>query len=263
MYFARTPPSIFNPDNFSMYNAVLVSQLQIRPAACSLMTDPARTVEQQYEAHLRLRDQHGLVTLGVEKSGSWLTDPRRLLFALSRYKFVAKMLSGKSRVLEVGCGDGWPAPVLLQEVGSLHGIDIDPVFIDDAKARAKPRWAFTCEVHDMLQGPIDAAPFDAAYSLDVLEHIEAAQEDLFLANTCASLVDDGELIIGMPSLQSQAYASPLSKAGHVNCKEGPQLRALMQRYFRHVFMFSMNDEVVHTGYHPMAQYLLAVCAGKR
>jgi hypothetical protein len=34
----------------------------------------------------------------------------------------------------------------------------------------------------------------------------------------------------------------------------------MQRYFKHVFMFSMNDEVVHTGFFPMAHYLFALCA---
>lgn len=226
------------------------------------MSNPPRTVEKQYEAHLALRDQYGLIPLGVEKSGSWLTDPRRLVFVLARYKFVAKMLSGKQRVLEIGCGDGWPVPVVLQEVGAVHGVDIDSVFIEDARARSNERWAFTCETHDMLTGPVLPA-FDAAYSLDVLEHIPQEKEDAFLANLLASLTPDGEAIIGMPSLESQAYASPLSKEGHVNCKSGPVLRALMQKYFRHVFLFSMNDEVVHTGYHPMAQYLFTVCAGKR
>ena len=67
----------------------------------------------------------------------------------------------------------------------------------------------------------------------------------------------------MPSLQSQQYASPLSKIGHINCKDCPDLRALMQRYYDHVFMFSMNDEVLHTGYFPMAQYLFALCTGKK
>jgi hypothetical protein len=28
-------------------------------------------------------------------------------------------------------------------------------------------------------------------------------------------------------------------------------------------MFSMNDEVVHTGYHKMAHYLFALCCHKR
>jgi hypothetical protein len=49
----------------------------------------------------------------------------------------------------------------------------------------------------------------------------------------------------------------------VNCKDGEEFRALMLRYFHNVFLFSMNDEVVHTGFHKMAHYLLAVCCGKR
>lgn len=71
------------------------------------------------------------------------------------------------------------------------------------------------------------------------------------------------MIIGMPSHESQAYASPQSKAGHVNCKSGKDLKALMRHYFNQVFLFSMNDEVVHTGFYPMAHYLIAVCCGKR
>ena len=56
------------------------------------------------------------------------------------------------------------------------------------------------------------------------------------------------LIIGTPSLESQAYASPPSKAGHINCKSGDELKALLSSYFHNVFLFSMNDEVVHTGF---------------
>jgi hypothetical protein len=37
----------------------------------------------------------------------------------------------------------------------------------------------------------------------------------------------------------------------------------MEEYFHSVFMFSMNDEVVHTGYHKMAHYLFAVAAHKK
>ena len=105
--------------------------------------------------------------------------------------------------------------------------------------------------------------FDAAYSLDVFEHIPPEQEDLFVGNIAKSLTADGVAIIGSPSLQSQTYASPPSKAGHVNCKDGAEYRKVMLRHFRNAFLFSMNDEVVHTGYHPMAHYLLAVCVGPK
>jgi 2-polyprenyl-3-methyl-5-hydroxy-6-metoxy-1,4-benzoquinol methylase len=226
------------------------------------MSSP-RTVEPQYQHHVELRDRKGIARLGIEKNANWHNDPRRLAFVLSRYKFVAKMLSGRARVLEVGCGDGFPLPIVLQEVGTVHAIDIDPVFIEDIRERADDRWPFTFEVHDMLSGPVRQAPFDAAYSLDVLEHIPAEHERTFLGNVVASLVPNGELIIGMPSLESQAYASEGSKVGHVNCKSGPALCALLREFFHSVFLFSMNDEVVHTGYYPMAQYLLAICANKR
>jgi hypothetical protein len=70
-------------------------------------------------------------------------------------------------------------------------------------------------------------------------------------------------IIGMPSLESQPHASAISKEGHVNCQSAPVLKATMQRYFHSVFMFCMNDEVLHVGFHKMAHYIIAVCCDKR
>ena len=67
----------------------------------------------------------------------------------------------------------------------------------------------------------------------------------------------------MPSLESQRYASPPSKAGHINCKQAGELKSLLERHFDNVFVFSMNDEVVHTGYYAMAHYYFALCCGRR
>jgi 2-polyprenyl-3-methyl-5-hydroxy-6-metoxy-1,4-benzoquinol methylase len=187
----------------------------------------------------------------------WHDDPRRLAFVLARYKFVSKMLSGMPRVLEVGCADAFATRIVAQEVGSITAVDFDPVFIDDVKARMDQRWPIDARVHDMLQGPLQGE-FDAAYAIDVLEHIPADKEHIFLENIVSSITDSGILLVGIPSIQSQAYASPPSKAGHVNCKDAPGLRATMSRYFRNVFIFSMNDEVVHTGFYPMAHYLFAL-----
>ena len=84
-----------------------------------------------------------------------------------------------------------------------------------------------------------------------------------MGNMAASLSDHGVIILGMPSIQSQAYASPPSKAGHVNCKDAQGLKELAGRFFHNVFIFSMNDEVVHTGFHAMAHYLIALGCNKR
>jgi 2-polyprenyl-3-methyl-5-hydroxy-6-metoxy-1,4-benzoquinol methylase len=226
---------------------------------------PDETREKQYQAHVALRDTKGLTRLGLRANAAWHADPKRLGIVLSRYKFVAKMLSGKPRVLEVGVGDAWASRVVKQEVGTLVGIDFDPVFVEDANAGMEDPWRFECRVHDVLSGPVvdRLGPFDAAYALDVIEHIPPADEDRFIRNVVASVASPGVVIVGLPSLESQAYASPLSKEGHVNCKSAPDLKALMLRYFHDVFIFSMNDEVVHTGFYALSHYLFALCVGKR
>jgi cyclopropane fatty-acyl-phospholipid synthase-like methyltransferase len=220
------------------------------------------TKEKQYQLMLEYRRKRGLETMGLMASQAWYDDPKRLGFTLARYKFVAKMLSGSEHVLEVGCADAFGTRVVVQEVKKLTAVDFDPIFVEDTNARMSDRWKFECHVHDMLSGPVKG-DFDGAYALDVLEHIVPENEERFLRNMAQPLKPHGVMIIGMPSQESQPYASPLSKEGHVNCKTMPDLKVLMQRLFHNVFMFSMNDEVVHTGYHKMAHYLFALCCGRK
>ena len=221
-----------------------------------------RTKEPQYKVLLEAVEQHGVSSLGLMVNQSWNQDPKRTLFTLARYKFVAQMLAGKRRVLEVGCGDAFGTRLVQQTGASVTAVDFDPVFIEDIAARSDPLWPMVSFVHDMLDGPVDGR-FDAVFSLDVLEHISPEQEDLFLKNVLRSLDYNGTAIFGMPSLESQEYASPASRAGHVNCKSGEELRRLLNCYFHNVFVFSMNDEVIHTGFFPMAHYLIALCCGEK
>lgn len=226
------------------------------------MTDRA-TRETQYQPSIDIADEVGQASLGLMINQAWHDDPKRLTFTFARYKFVAKMLGGKARVLEVGCGDGFVSRVVLQDVGDLVAVDFDPVFIDDVNQRMTEKWRFEARVHDILAEPVAPGGFDAAFSLDVMEHILPKDEDAYLTNIAASLGEHGVFIAGMPSLESQEYASPPSKAGHVNCKTAPDLKAALERHFHNVFVFSMNDEVVHTGFHKMAHYIFAMGVGRR
>jgi 2-polyprenyl-3-methyl-5-hydroxy-6-metoxy-1,4-benzoquinol methylase len=204
----------------------------------------------------------GETRLGLLKNWEWYDDPRRLLFSMARYKFVAKMLAGRKSVLEVGCGDAFCAPLVRQTVERLTVVDFDESYIADAKARMKDRWTFDAIVIDLMKDKLPGR-YDGIYSLDVLEHIPQREEDEVIRRIIDALEPHGAVIIGMPSLESQEFASPPSKAGHINCKTESQLRALMQRHFENVFMFAMNDEVVHTGYGPMAHYRLALACGPK
>lgn len=226
------------------------------------MREHQQTREPQYQRCLELQDANGLASLGLMSNQTWFDDPRRLLFHLSRYKFVARMLAGCQQVLEVGCADAFGTRIVLQHVGRLTAVDFDPVFVEDVRQRADPKWQFQCLQHDILQGPV-AGDFDGAYALDVLEHIRPEDERRFLGHMVQSLGQHGKLVLGMPSLESQQYASPASRVGHVNCKSEEELRGLLQRFFHHVFLFSMNDEVVHTGFGAMAHYRLGIGCGKK
>ena len=138
-----------------------------------------KTKEPQYQFEVDMAQQYGLARFGIMSNQTWRDDPKRLLFVLSRYKFVAKMLSGKQRVLEIGCADAFGTRLVLQEVETVVATDFDPVFIEDARARMQTDgWACECRVHDILAGPI-TENFDAAYTLDVFEHIVPANEHRF------------------------------------------------------------------------------------
>jgi 2-polyprenyl-3-methyl-5-hydroxy-6-metoxy-1,4-benzoquinol methylase len=239
---------------------------ELRDGTSSMSNDESgqihKTRERQYQRLLDLDAEVGRVRLGLMMNQAWIDDPKRFAFTFARYKFVAKMFEGFDTVAEIGAGDGFPSRIVGQSVGRLVISDFDPVLISDAEALKFDDVPHETRVHDILSGPMNHR-FDGIYSLDVLEHIAPASEDLFMRNLVLSLSETGAAVIGMPSLESQAWASELSREGHVNCKSGPDLKSFMRKYFNQVFLFSMNDEVVHTGFSPMAHYLIAVCAHPR
>lgn len=190
-----------------------------------------------------------LELLGSVHSDSWRNDPKHLGFVFARYTFVAKMLkaTGARNVLEVGCGDCTGAHIVRHTVPRWTGIDKE--VIGDAAS-----W-------DILDGPYRRHEYDAIYALDVLEHIQPEDEDLALANICASLEKHGTVILGTPSKESQPWASELSRRFHINCKTEEELRELLRRHFHNVYLFGMNDSTLHTGFGPMCHYRLAICTG--
>jgi hypothetical protein len=222
----------------------------------------ATTKETQYQRSIELLKEKGLTPLGLMTNQAWQDDPKHLVFTLSRYKFVAKMFAERANVLEVGCADAFGTRIVRQAVKKLTAIDFDPVFVADVRARMDPKWAFDCELHDMLAGPFRGS-YDAAFALDVIEHISPGDEAAFMGNIAKSLSLHGALLLGCPSVESQAFASAPSKAGHVNCKDGLGMRSLLSRYFENVFVFSMNDEVIHTGFFPMAHYIIGLGCGRK
>lgn len=198
--------------------------------------------------------------LGPWTSYSYLDDPKHMCFSLSRYKFCAKMIEGKENALEVGCGDGFGIPITAKAVKRVVAIDPEKRLVNGNKVRLKKIKNIEFRVHSICDKPLDEK-FDAIYSIDVIEHLDPHLNRPFMENQCASLKDDGICIVGTPNITAFKYAKEFNKLQHINSKGYKSLRQQMARYFENVFMFSMNDEVVHTGFGPMAHYLFAMGVG--
>ena len=225
------------------------------------MTTP-KSAEEAYREGTDYQFDQPELALGPWTSYSLVHDPKHMAFVLARYKFVAKMLDGKQRVFEVGSGDGFGLPIVAQHVGQLYCIDWDARLLEGNARRLAHRTNVSYLNID-LNTAKPAVQADAAFSIDVIEHLEQHTEAAFVENIVTCLTPDGVLITGTPNVTASAHASPRSLVQHINLKSMQSLRELMQRYFENVFMFGQNDEVVHTGYAPMCHYIWAVAAGKK
>jgi cyclopropane fatty-acyl-phospholipid synthase-like methyltransferase len=198
--------------------------------------------------------------LGRHWSFNLHNDPKRLGFVLSRYKFSAKMGCKDRHVLELGCSEGIGAPILAEFATSYMGIDLDPDAISAAKKNfSNKKMSF---IEDDFLGE-KYGIFETIVSLDVIEHIHKEYEPIFFKTVCENMGDDGLLIIGTPNISSNQYASEPSKIGHVNMYSMDSLYAATSEFFNNVFMFGMNDEIVHTGFNEMAHYIIVIGCNKK
>lgn len=225
------------------------------------MNEKVLTDKEAYHAGSDFQFAHEEVPLGAPSSYSLTTDPKHIAFVLSRYKFVAKMLEGKKRVMEVGSGDGIGLPIVAKAVGHVSCVDWDERHIRSIQRRLLKYYPnVSLHHHDLNASGIDLK-VDAIYSIDVLEHVDPAKETTFMDRLVSCLPNNGVMITGTPNISASSYASPCSAIQHINLKSQKSLRELMEQYFENVFLFGMNDEVLHTGYAPMSHYIWSVACG--
>ena len=200
--------------------------------------------------------------MGPINAETWLRDPKHMGFMLARYKFAAKMMRRCNSILEVGCGEGLGTMLMLKDTNAvITATDFDQAQIHYACDHVAPhcgeRATFTCM--DLITQDPGAGLFDGLLSIDVIEHIHPQDEKEFMAHCVGALKPGGTAIFGTPNLHADVYASPPSRAGHVNLFDPERFTETLERHFSHVFLFSMNDEIVHTGFSKMAHYLMALC----
>lgn len=201
-------------------------------------------------------------TLGPINTESLLQDPKHLAFTLSRYKFAAKMMSQCKHVIEIGCGEGIGVLMFLSDTSAkVTAMDFDETQIKYANEHVLPhaqnRLTFICQ--DMVSTPYVGNRGMGLVCIDVIEHIHPSEEAQFLRNCVECLEPSSIAVFGTPNKYAHQYASARSQEGHINLFDSERLVSTLEMHYNHVFLFSMNDEMVHTGYTKLAHYLMALC----
>ena len=223
------------------------------------MTIKSAEIKKWNETKAAMGDER--IVLGPHYSYTLKHLPRRMLFILARYKFSAKLIGDGKRVLEVGCSEGLGTMILAETAKKVVAVDFDAEAIREAQ-KSFPMKNVEYHCADFL-GPRRFGAFDAVVALDVIEHIYPNREKQFFRQACASLSRYGICIVGTPNKTAATYASATSRIGHINLYTGDRIQETLQKYFHRTFLFGVNDEVVHTGFHDMAHYLIGIGVCKK
>ncbi len=189
-----------------------------------------------------------------------MVNPLMSTIKLARFKFVSKMLSQKDTVLDLGCGNGLSSYYYSKFCKSVHGVDIQDAVSDSWKTLKTPNITFSQA--DILTPQAYKYNASTITCVDVIEHFDKEQGDQILQYCCDCLKNQGrgtQLIIGTPSRHSQQYRAAHNQEHHLYEYDPDELQAICDKYFSRTFKFSMNDEVVHTGFSKLAWFFYVIC----
>ena len=205
------------------------------------------------------------VHLGAHTSYKWCNSRRKILFTAASYKFAMKMIGniydpGEKEILELGCNDGFGTHFIAEAAKKVIAVDFDEEAIQSAMRNSCDQ-NVEYKNEDFLGKKY--GEFDGIVSFDVIEHIYPENEGKFMDTVLMNLKQGGTFVIGCPSQEHQQYSAECIKKSHVNTYMGEDFYAMLKKYFYNVYLFTQNDEYIHTGHLRMANSLVAVCSNKK
>jgi SAM-dependent methyltransferase len=109
--------------------------------------------------------------------------------------FLDAGLVAPGRALDVGAGTGTNALFLAERGFEVVGVDISPLAVEQADAKAKGRCRFL--VHDFLAGPVPHTPFDFVFDRGCFHVFDEAEERARFAALVASALAPGGLWLSL------------------------------------------------------------------
>jgi len=144
--------------------------------------------------------------------------------------YVIRRLGGSRRVLDVGCGTGYGSAMVASHAGEVVGIDSSEEAVARAKARHRlDNLKFVAMPATDVNFPDES--FDAAYSIQVMEHIE--EVELHLSEVVRVLRPGGRFVVATPNRLTYS-PDGLHNAFHIREYDQGELEALLTSFFPEV-----------------------------
>ena len=127
------------------------------------------------------------------------------------------MFNDFDNVLEIGCMEGFGSLIVSKFVKNLKCIDFYKEHIKAAQIFLQNSPNIDIECVDFLEYS-ERLKFDGCFALDVFEHIDPEQEEMFMRKVHSILKSNGVFIVGLPSIESQNILIE-NKDAHINCQK--------------------------------------------
>lgn len=168
---------------------------------------------------------------------------------LSAYVFAQRL--GGTRVLEIGCGDGYGADLLASEDPSrqVTAVDLFEANVRAASARyPRPNLRFSVQEATALNLPDGS--FDLVVSFQVIEHVPEARLPDYVRQVRRVLAAHGSACISTLNLRrARKPGQPYDRSpDHDREFEPAELEAFLKPYFTSVEMWGLYPTVRHAFY---------------
>ncbi len=113
-------------------------------------------------------------------------------------ELVTHYASSRSKILDLGCGNGISARLLNEAGFDVVGTDISPLFLQDAQAWTNPKLRY--RVCDVMELPFESGSFDVICSNELIEHLPDVETAL--TEMVRVVCNGGRIVLSGPNLCS-------------------------------------------------------------
>ena len=113
-------------------------------------------------------------------------------------ELVTRYAPPRSKILDLGCGNGISARLLNQSDFDVIGTDISPLFLEDARTWENPRLRY--QVCDVMELPFENDSFNVICSNELVEHLPDVETAL--TEMMRVVCKGGRIVISGPNLCS-------------------------------------------------------------